>query len=500
MDMYKNINNFLIFSIFFAVLFATNVFAQDASYKAKVKAVVDEFKKDTAWRSASWGFSIVSAANGKTVAEHNSKQSLTPASSMKILTTGAAISILGSNHRFETFLEYQGTVNADGILDGNIIIRGGGNPCLGASRIPGYESFETLMHGWSEEVKKTGIKQIRGKIIADDTYFEDALIPSSWAWNDIGNYYGAAASGLSINENIYRIHLSSGANTGDDVKIVKTAPEIPGLTFVNELKTGRPGSGDSAYIFGVPFTYLRYLRGTIPPGRKDFIIKGSLPDPALFLAISLEKRLKEKGIEVTASVATKRDLLAKGEKFEGRINLMAKHGSPPLSDIIYHTNMQSINLYAEHLLKEIGKKIKNEGSTVAGIAAVTEFWRQRGLNTSEGLVMEDGSGLSHFDAVSAEQFTKALAIMHKENSFNDFYRSLPVAGISGSIAKICKGTEAEGNLCAKSGYMNRVRSYVGYVKNKKGELLAFAFIINNYTESPYAIKKKIEKLLVAIAG
>jgi serine-type D-Ala-D-Ala carboxypeptidase/endopeptidase (penicillin-binding protein 4) len=122
------------------------------------------------------------------------------------------------------------------------------------------------------------------------------------------------------------------------------------------------------------------------------------------------------------------------------------------------------------------------------------------LNT-DGLFMEDGSGLSHFDAVSAEQFTKALAIMHKENLvFNDFYNSLPVAGRSGSIANICKGTEAEGNLCAKSGYMNRVRSYVGYVKNKKGELLAFAFLINNYTESSASIKRKIEKLLVALAG
>ena len=142
---------------------------------------------------------------------------------------------------------------------------------------------------------------------------------------------------------------------------------------------------------------------------------------------------------------------------------------------------------------------QNDGSTAGGIRTVKDFWKSKGINL-DGMQLFDGSGLSAADKITTTQLVQMLEYIQKDNSIKaPFYNSLPVAGFSGSIKDFFKGTAAENNLRAKSGYMNSVRAYAGYVKNMKGENLAFALIINNYGDTPLKLKAKIEKVLVAIA-
>ena len=482
---------------FFLVVFAIRSQAQSKEYIARINSIINTFQDDTALQHASWGFCLVSDKNGKVVDESESKKSLQPASTTKILTTGAALSILGGDYTFKTRLEYKGIISKGGELNGDIYIKGGGDPTLGFGRIPGVKNETQLMDAFERAIRKAGITKINGRIIADATCYEKSMQPNAWAWDDIANYYGAGPCGLTIRENQYNLYLHQGKNPGDSTKFVSTYPAIPGFRCYNDILSGPRGSGDNGYIYGSAYTYLRYLRGTIPPGDSIFCIKGSLPDPALQCAQMLAARFLSGG---KIPDATTLYLLQEQNIFPDTSakKLLITISSPPLREIVLFTNTLSINLYAETLLKEIGRKVSGKGSTEEGLRALKGFWQKKGLDLG-GMFLLDGSGLSRYDAITAEQFANAMHFMKSESAFRDFYASLPVAGLSGSLFNIGKGSSAEGNIHAKSGYMTRVRSYAGYVRNKDGEDYSFAFIINNYSESAWSVKMKIEKLLVALS-
>jgi D-alanyl-D-alanine carboxypeptidase/D-alanyl-D-alanine-endopeptidase (penicillin-binding protein 4) len=167
-------------------------------------------------------------------------------------------------------------------------------------------------------------------------------------------------------------------------------------------------------------------------------------------------------------------------------------------EIIKQTNVESINLYAEALLKTIGKQQLNDGSTVSGSKAVRSFWTDKGFNL-KGFNMEDGSGLSRLNYISAEQMCKFLQFAYKQNNFETFKNTLAIAGRTGTLETLADGTTAEGRIFAKSGSMSKVRSYSGYVQTKSGKLLCFSIIINNYTCGSAEIRQKLEKLMVLLA-
>ena len=173
--------------------------------------------------------------------------------------------------------------------------------------------------------------------------------------------------------------------------------------------------------------------------------------------------------------------------------------SPKLEKIVYYTNLKSDNHYAESLLNTIGATTTNkQGTTDNGITAVENFWKERGIDIS-GLHMVDGSGLSRANTITTKIQASVLSKIYKDSLlYPAFNASLPIAGKSGSMSNLCKGTFAENNLRAKTGYINRARGYCGYVKTKSGKDLAFSVLFNNYTSTPKEMKLKIEKLLIAL--
>ena len=346
-----------------------------------------------------------------------------------------------------------------------------------------------------ELLKKKGIKKIEGAIIGDASIFDENTIPAQWIWADIGNYFGAGASGLSYSDNKYTLFLKSGA-VGSKTIVTKKKPAIDGLKLINNVTSG--GTDDNAFIYGAPYSDYREMQGTIPPNKNNYEVNGSIPDPALFCAQSLEHSLKSIGITITQKATTVRVLKENNTYVDPAKKNLLINFSPSLNEIVYWTNFKSNNLYAEHLLKYIAYKKNAIGRENEGTDIITAFWKNKGLDVN-GFFMNDGCGLSRSNVITTKTETQILRWMANEKNFSAYYKSFPIAGKTGSLDNFCERTCAKGNLCAKSGYITRARGYAGYVKNKTGEMLCFSLLANNYECTPQEMKKKLEKLLIAIA-
>ncbi len=398
--------------------------------------------------------------------DYNSQWGMATGSTMKAITTATALTYLGADFKFETKLAHSGKVEA-GVLKGDLYIIGGGDPTLG------IDNLTSVWQRWHQALRSAGIKAIEGNIIGDASIFEPYLLPRTWIWEDLGNYYGAGACGLNIHENYYSLHLKT-SSPGRATQVRYTQPKVEGLSFTNELVSGPAGSGDEGYIFGAPFTYQRVLRGSIPPNRSDFVLKGALPDPALQTAQWFKAYLDKQGVSSGEAQGIYRDAQSSA------LTYLDTLASPPLTQIVDKTNTKSVNTYAEAMLKMLGKQLKKEGGTKAGAEAVTDYWAEQGLDM-EGFVMEDGSGLSRFNGITPKQMVDILRTCAQKPWFQQFEGSLAVAGKTGTLRRMCRGKAAQGRIFAKSGYINRVRCYVGYADTYEGKRLAFAIMVNNFT-------------------
>lgn len=485
-------------------LFVHTATAQTTKSAAKLalESEISTLKKDPALKHAAWSLYVYNITNSEIEADYNSQMSLMPASIQKTITTATALALLGEHFKFETRLQYTGTLDtANGILHGNVYLTGGGDPTLGSKRFGNSTHADSVLNRFARKLIKAGIRHIDGFLIADESIFDDRF-PQSWGYEDVGNYYGCTISGLSIYENMYRLYFDAGASIGDSAKLVDMEPNIPEINFINMVTTGATGSGDQVYIMGSPYTYLRQLDGTVPLGKKRFDVDGALPDPAKTCAVEMLEALTQHGISLSKGITTSREEHWKGPAglidTATRITL-STHYSPELSKIVYYTNLKSVNMFAENILKMLGAKKSGEGSTKKGIEVVRQYWVSKGIDLA-GFEMADGCGLSRKNKLTAQQLCKMLAVFSKDPAYAAFDESLPIAGKSGGLSSMLSGTVAEENLRAKTGTMDGVRSFAGYVTNTVGEDLAFVIIMNNFPGKGSDIRKKCERLMGLIAG
>lgn len=480
----------MLFVFVFLFFGLKNAFSQKVTPQ-HLQEFVKNWHKNPKMQSSSVSFYAQSVKDDKLKISYQSSQSLSPASCLKLVVSGAALGILGENFRFETHLAYSGSIKK-GVLEGNLYIIGGGDPTLGV------ENLEKIIQEWVQAIKKQGIKQIKGKIIGDESIFETNNIPDGWAWSDIGNYYGAGASGLSVLENQFLVTFRTGRKVGDKTEILRTEPAMPTIEWTNEVRTAATGTGDQSYIYGSPYTYVRLAGGTLPINSQNaYTVKASMPDPALFLAELLRKKLQQ--AEVPSQMATTARILQTKEAFliEKR-SIFYTHKSNTLKEIIKPLNQKSINLYAENLARMLGYKQEKKGTLKAGIKAITEFWKGKKVDL-QGFYMEDAAGLSRFNYLKTQQLSQMLALISKMPFWNSFYESLAVAGKSGTMQFRCLHTAAVGNVRAKSGSIGKVRSFSGYARTKSGVLLAFSVIVNNYDAPDYEVMQNLEKLMAMLA-
>lgn len=448
-------------------------------------------------RGASFSLVVKDVQEGRTVYSYDTDRLQSPASVLKTVATATALEILGEDYRYPTALEYDGILE-NGTLEGNLYIKGSGDPSLGSSHFaPGQNKF---LSTWIAALQKAGIKHITGSVISDESIFDTEGVSIKWLREDMGNYYAPGSYGISIFDNMYKLSLQTGA-AGTRPVLKGTEPDIPFIRFKNYLKAA-PVSSDSAYIIGAPLDDVRYLYGVLPANREAYVLKGDIPDPALYLARYLTDQLQQKGIRVDGSPSCYRIEVEENRWKKGERKEIVTTYSPTLREIASVCNHVSHNLYADALVKTVGLQYKprrNEmiSSFGRGVQVVKEYWEKKGLDVFP-LRMNDGSGLAPADKVSAGFMGELLVYMATESAVSDaFIASLPQAGIEGSVRNFLKGSKLQGKARLKSGGITGVRSYAGYI-TKDGKTYAVAVFSNNYSCSMSRMTGALEKLLLQL--
>lgn len=440
------------------------------------------------------GISIKSVNSDKNIVEYNAKKSLTPASTLKLVSSATALIALGSDFKYITTLEYSGEIK-DSILTGNIIIKGSGDPSLGSWRFKNQPDYKQLTENWAKKIKSLGIKEIKGRVFGDSSFFDENVISDGWIWGDMGNYFGAGAYGLNMNENLYWATFNPAKYMGN-APLVKTSPDLPYYTKINRVLTDKSGTGDQVNIYSTPYQDVLIMEGFVPAG-ENFSVKGSIPDPALFSAYFLHKKLEELNIKISESPLSLLEANKKNISFQKPLQSTPIDSlqSPPLKDLVKECNLHSINLYAEAFLKTPSVMLNLGSSTDASVKGLRQIWQTKGVRL-EGLKMKDGSGLAPANSITPNNMTDILKAMFLEKSYDDFYESIPVVGVSGTVANLGKKSKAIGNVHAKSGTIDGVKAYSGYFTAQNGEIMCFSMMFNKYNSDFGSATKELEKLMI----
>lgn len=442
--------------------------AQTISQKLQKAFAV--FEKDSQLKYAISSLNVIDAATGQVVFSKNARIGLAPASTQKVITSVTAFELLGKEYRYKTeFVKRKAKVPP---LIEELTIKGYGDPTFGSWRY-NMTKPETIFSNVTEAMKLKKIESINGPVTTLSNFFESVQIPAGWIWEDIGNYYGAGVSESNWKENQYDLWMKPGKKEGDSVIILRSGLNQE-IKFINEVKTGRRGSGDNAYIFFNPTISLLTIRGTIPCCVDSFKISGYNPGAAADAAAELQQFLN-KGKPAVLNFAMMSFEKGNVDMTE---DIIYTHHSPSLDSIIYWFNQKSINLYGEALIKTFAYEKKGFGSTDSGVVVLKDFWKQNGMDEDE-INLVDGSGLSPLNRVTTHAQVEILKYARGKGWFPYFYNSLP---------------EYNG-MKMKSGTIRGVKAFCGYHKAKNGKEYIFSFIVNNYNGSPSALVNKMYRVL-----
>jgi D-alanyl-D-alanine carboxypeptidase/D-alanyl-D-alanine-endopeptidase (penicillin-binding protein 4) len=425
---------------------------------ARLSKAMQEFEADPQMRHAIVSLMVADAGTGKTVYAHHEQIGLAPASSQKIFTSVAAFELLGKDYRYKTIIGYDGAIS-NGVLNGNLHIKGFGDPTLGSWRWVETKP-EAVLGRIVNTLKKNNITKIDGNLLINDSAFSLQPLPGGWIWDDIGNYYGAGCWAINWRENQYDMVLTAGKKEGE-ATVIKSATPAP---VQNEITTGKKGSGDNAYIYLPPYSATGFTQGTIPPGENSFTISGALPDGPAQLAQELKQQL---------SISGEYKVHHGKESWPGLQQTLATIYSPTLDSINYWFLRKSINLYGEALLKTMAYEKTGYGSTDKGVELLRNFWSERGIDKGAINIM-DGSGLSPQNRVTTDAEVKVLQYAKTRPWYNAFYNAMP---------------EYNG-MKMKSGTIGGSKAFAGYHKQ-----YVFSIIVNNFNGSAGEVVKKMYKVL-----
>lgn len=461
----------------------------------RLSDAVVELQNSELMRNGVFAFSLKSTKTGRTILGINQEQSVPSASTLKLVSTATALSVLGGDYTYKTYLEYDGQIVRD-TLRGDLYLRGTGDPSLGSQRFDGVPDGDQLLNRWIVAIRRAGIRYVQGQVVADPTIFDDKNLADTWVWGDLGNYYGAGVQGLNFRENLYRVSFKAGRNVGDPTEVIKTEPDLSFLKIENRVTTGEAGSGDQVYIYASPLGEQILLTGTVPRGATSFTVKGAVPRPAYAAAFELTRALKAGGV----GIAGAGDVLPKSTATVPLRTVLDQYSSPTLRELAQQTNWWSINLYADAFLKTAGVKLGGKPDFDGAVEAETGYWSQKGADM-RGFFVKDGSGLSPTGSLTAQNLTDILNAATKDKNYTDFYNSIAVLGESGTVRNIGRRTKAAGNVRAKSGSIGGTRAYAGYVTTKNGERLSFTMIAHKYLpDGSRTVSLRLRELLVLLGG
>ena len=451
-------------------------------------------------RSAEWSVLIVSLDGRDTLFARDENRFLAPASNMKIATTAAALHFLGPGFRYQTFVFADGPVE-NGTLRGDLILYGTGDPGI-SERF--YRSRTDVFEAFAEQIAEAGITRVEGAVVGDATYFSGPELGPEWDPRDLNEWFAASASALSFNENIVTLQILPSARLGFPPRI-ETIPFGFPLDVSNQAETvvGRPRP--NLWLDRVEPTARIRVDGEIRQEGPDIWRRLTVADPALFAARALREvlisngigvRTPERAVHVQAeSRITGRESWAPGLLDREEPWLVARHTSPELLEYLTVVNHESHNLFAENIIKTIGKVATGEGSFKGGARAVYSFATGEARVEYEQIIAVDGSGLSKSNRTSAGALVGLLLHVAKSDHWDSFVSTLPEAGRS---LRRMYGTRAARNLRAKTGTIDGVSALTGLVTSRDGETLLFS-ILSNQLRSTGAAKRVEDRIGARLA-
>lgn len=429
--------------------------------RPSLRAQIDSLVNVAALSNAIVGINVRSLTTGDTLYDKNSNTSLIPASNLKLLTTATALKTLGPDFTMSTRLYFDGALQ-DSIFYGDLILRGGGDPTLvWSDSANGIPQLESLLN----KLQLLGIRRIHGRLIGDDTFFDDQKYGIGWSWENDPYYFQPELSALSINQNCVNF-IIHGDSIGTPAAI-RLEPPFPSINVKNDITTSFSSSITIERDAGSNFFH---AQGSIARGATLRRTR-TIHNPAHTAIRYFAQLLNQAGIQCD-SVFIIHDL--NQFTYDPDSTLFLEIESPPLSQIVHDINKNSQNLDAELLLKLIGKQIKNDGSSRAGAQVVMYLLNEWGADTT-GLNMVDGSGLSRKNLVTPAGFVAALTAMHSDSVF---YHSLPMSGIDGTLDRYAWTRNR--NVHAKTGTLDYVKALSGYIVTQSGDSLVFSFLVNHH--------------------
>ncbi|BAJ28110.1 MULTISPECIES: D-alanyl-D-alanine carboxypeptidase/D-alanyl-D-alanine-endopeptidase [Kitasatospora] len=471
-----------------ASLLAGSAQADDpAPVDVALTADLDALLADSRLANAQTGVEVLDAATGQVLYARQPQALLTPASTLKTVTTAAALDLLGPDHRFTTEVRTLGD-RAGSALVGDLVLRGGGDPTLLAADLDDLAG----------QVAAAGISTVTGRVLADGSRYETTPLGPGWAWDDEPYSYSPQIAGLTVaNDPEYlmdtvRVTVTPGA-AGEEAAVTLDPAQAP-MSFTGRITTGAAGSGSSVGVDRRRGANELALSGSIATGSAPVTSWVTVENPSTYAGRVFEGALARHGVRVVRGV----DAATGAEASQP----LVAHQSQPLAQLIVPMLKLSNNGIAEHLLKEIGKVKGGRGDWATGVAQVRGFLNANGLGTPAGRQV-DGSGLSRYDLVTPARMAALLKLAQDRPWFGAWYDALPVAGnpqrmVGGTLAARMRGTKAENNVHAKSGSMGGVDNLVGYATAPDGRRLVFAVMVNDFAgTSPRPVLDAIAVRLAA---
>ena len=428
------------------------------SPKEQIEFNINKMFTDPVLRSANWGFVVYDPKTEKIVTAYNETAPLVPASTTKLLTTETAFSLLGPKFRWNTQLEYSGNIDADGVLTGNIYIVGSGDPSLGTNKA-GSSSYAVIANQFLTALQEKGIKKINGDIFVQTAFFKENKVelPKNIVWLEQKNYYLPVGTTQNVNPRNEKLIVNQSNNPFNQVK---------------------------KYFYISPYANKVVYADLYEGGN----LTTKVAEPPMSLATKLRENLVKNKITITGKVQSK---IIDNEP-EPR-EVLSNYKSPTLYDIVYLTNQKSDNQLAEALLKCNGYHKEGDQTAETGKKVVVEHLKSVNFDLN-GLNYMDGSGLSRSHAVTPISQAKYLASLMKSPYYKEYFESLPIAGQSGTLKHMFL-YNSNGQIFAKTGTLNRVKTLAGYIKTRSNKTLVFSLLINDYSGSVDQVKNRMEQLL-----
>ena len=444
-----------------------------------------------------WGVLVVDAATGETLYEKNADRYFTPASNIKLLTTALALDKLGPGYRFRTTVETHGAI-AQGVLSGDLILVGRGDPNLSNRKFPFdvKEEFdgppEKVLLELADQIVACGVKEISGDIVGDDSYFPRDRYPDGWEIDDMVWEYGAAISAIVLDDNTVTLTLTPGDKAGDRLVGV-VEPTTPDFALRSEVTTSDKAEKADLTLVREPGSTMVVVSGTLPAKSAPQKRVLAIQEPAQHSASTLARLLADRGVKFWGTVRANHE----PDPAEASRTVLAEHVSLPLGDTLKLVNKISQNLHTEILLRTAARQQGRWAKPDDLLKFPEEFYARAGIAPGD-VVQEDGSGMSRHDLVTPRALVALLLYAQKQSWFPVFFGSLPVAGIDGTLSDRMKKAGMMGRIHAKTGSVTHVQTLSGFADTPGGRRLIFSFLSNNESVQDHEVHDALEGLCMAM--